>query len=146
MIAIGLDLGTKRIGVAVSDALGLFAHPRPPIVCSKGEQPKKLVELALAERPEEVIIGYPLELSGVRGETAIWAEKFCDKLRGHFSAYPELKGVKLKLWDERLSSVQAERELSIAGHFGAKAKSMTDSLAAVIILESYLSSKVKDIR
>jgi len=141
MILVGLDLGEKRIGVSVSDQEGLFAHPRPAIVCSKGEQHKKLVELMLIERPVEIVIGHPLELSGKRGERALWVEKFCDKLRGHFSAYPELKGVKLTLWDERLSSVQAERALLAAGHSGSKLKSMTDSLSATIILESYLSKR-----
>jgi len=143
MILVGLDLGEKRIGISVSDHEGLFAHPRPAIVCSKGEQHKKLVELMLTERPEEIIVGYPLELSGKRGERALWVEKFCDKLRGHFSGYPELKGVKLTLWDERLSSVQAERALAAAGHSGKKLKSMTDSLAATIILESYLTKRSK---
>ena len=143
MILVGLDLGEKRIGVSVSDHEGLFAHPRPPIVCSKGEQTKRLVELMLIERPAEIIVGYPLELSGKRGERAIWVEKFCDKLRGHFSGYPELKGLKLTLWDERLSSVQAERALLAAGHTGNKLKSMTDSLAATIILESYLGKPTK---
>jgi len=138
---VGLDIGEKRIGVAVSDSLGLFAHPREAIFGDKKVAFKKLIELFNAESPEEVVIGYPLELSGERGERAVWAEKFKDQLRGHISAHSNLRAMKLTLWDERLSSVQAERALATAGHFGKKRKAMTDSLAAAIILESYLKAR-----
>ncbi len=146
MILIALDVGEKRIGVAVSDALGMFAHPREAIQVGGKAEFRALIALFLLERPAEIVIGYPIELSGQRGERAKWVERFRDRLRGHLNSEPLLQGLKLTLWDERLSSVQAERALRSAGHFKEKQKSMTDSLAAAFILEAYMQSKETEAR
>lgn len=142
MKLLALDVGERRIGVAVSDQLGMFAHPRETILCGGKEEFRRIIEMVRIESPEAVVVGYPLELNGSRGERALWVEKFADKLKGHLSRHAELRNIPIELWDERLTSVEAERRLKGSRLRGEDRKAMTDSIAAVIILESYLSAKL----
>lgn len=140
MSYLALDVGEKKIGVAVSDELAMFAHPRPAIICGGKQEFKEISGLVRDIRPQGIIIGDPIELSGQRGPRALWVEKFCEKLKGHLSGDPVLRKTELILWDERMSSVQAERSLRDSGIRGEARKAMTDSVAAVIILESFLEN------
>ncbi len=143
MKLLALDLGERRIGVAVSDELGMFAHPRETILCGGKREFQQLVEVVRSERPSAIVVGHPLEMSGQRGERALWVEKFCERLRGHLSRDPELREIKFHLWDERLTSTEAERNLRGSRLRGEERKAMTDSVAAVIILESFLEGMAK---
>jgi putative Holliday junction resolvase len=131
---LGLDVGSERIGVAVTDELGMFAHPRARVLCGKKKEFQELKRIIAEFLPERIIVGLPLELSGKKGAQTEYVEKFCAKLSGYLSDNPALRAIPIIFHDERLSSAEAERYLRGNKH----RKSMTDSVAAVIILESYL--------
>jgi putative Holliday junction resolvase len=133
---LALDLGDSRVGVAVSDPLRITAQPLIPIRAADLNQVRELV------REHEVgcvVVGDPLLLSGVAGERSRRAREFADRLRRR------LPGVAVELWDERLSTVQAERVLT-AGHVRRdRRKGVIDSLAAVLILQSYLDARARGV-
>lgn len=140
MPLIGLDVGERRIGIAVSDELGLFAHPRETIERGRKREFQLLRALIKNTSPKKIVIGYPLELNGNRGEKAELVEKFRDRLIGHLSQEKGFSNVPVVLWDERLTSVQAERILRGSSVRIGDRRAVTDSIAAVIILESYMQS------
>ena len=130
---LGLDYGDARIGVAVSDALGITAQgvgviKRGRYVENDIEEIKGYIEQYDAGL---VILGHPINLSGERGERAVITEDFHELL---------LKSVDVpvKLWDERLSTREAERALDEGGVNWRKRKEVVDMMAAQLILTSYL--------
>lgn len=136
MRILGIDYGDVRIGLAVSDLTGMIAQAVG--VISGRDEEKRLNELDgyMAQySPETVVLGYPLNMNGTKGERAEKSEAFADTLR-------EKYGVKVVLWDERLSSMAAHRTLEEAGISGKKRKGKVDPLAAVFILQGYLDSLV----
>lgn len=136
MRILGIDYGDVRIGLAVSDLTGMIAQAVG--VISGRDEEKRLLELSdymARYSPETVVLGYPLNMNGTKGERAEKSEAFADKLR-------EMYGVKVVLWDERLSSMAAHRTLEEAGISGKKRKGKVDPLAAVFILQGYLDSLV----
>ena len=137
MRILGLDLGQKRIGVAVSDPLGITAQGLTVIKYEK--QAAALERLAAICREYDVtriVAGLPLHLSGERGAAVKAVEALA-------AAVEKRTGLPVELVDERLTSKAAERTL-IAGNVRRKArKEVRDMLAAVLILESYLGSAVK---
>ena len=131
---LGLDVGTKTIGVAVSDGLGMLAHP----VCTVSRQGvrKDVVQLAAiaSERTAEaVVVGLPLELDGTEERSARLARQIGAAMR-------EATGLPVLYVDERYSSVDAERQLIEARVGRARRKEVIDQQAAVLILQSYLES------
>lgn len=136
MRILGIDYGDVRIGLAVSDLTGMIAQAVG--VISGRDEDERLSELSdymARYSPETVVLGYPLNMNGTKGERAEKSEAFADKLREKF-------GVKVVLWDERLSSMAAHRTLEEAGISGKKRKGKVDPLAAVFILQGYLDSLV----
>lgn len=131
---LGLDVGSARIGVAVSDPERRVALPAGTIRVAGGIQDLRAVA-GLVERYEvtEVVVGHPLSLSGERGPAAAHAEEFADGLRA-------VLDVPVVLHDERLTTVQAERDLAAAGARGRDRRRAVDQAAASIILRSYLES------
>lgn len=130
--AVGLDIGDRHIGVAVSDPMGMIAIPREVLV---GYTPPELKEYVLRLRQEgisEVVVGFPLTLSGKEGEQA-------RKTREFASALEEIEGLKVILWDERLSSREAARRLREANR--KPDGDRVDAQAAAVILQSYLDAK-----
>ena len=134
MRILGLDIGHKRIGVAISDPLGITAqgvtvitydHPAAAL--------ERLAALCRERSVDRIVAGMPLHLSGARGEAAEGVEKFAAALEAR-------TGIPVVFVDERLTTRAAERTL-IAGKVRRSArKKVRDKLAAVLILESYLSS------
>ncbi len=135
MRILALDVGEKRIGVALSDPTGLLASPLTTIE-SKGQDFDIDEVLRLAEEHEagEIVIGLPLSMSGRRGPQAGRVDAFV-------KAMAERTDIPLKSMDERLSSVQAERMLRESGVKPSKNKARVDSAAAAIVLQSYLDSR-----
>ncbi len=135
MRILALDVGEKRIGVALSDPTGLLASPLTTIE-SKGQDFDIDEVLRLAEEHEagEIVIGLPLSMSGRRGPQAGRVDAFV-------KAMAERTDIPLKSMDERLSSVQAERMLRESGVEPSKNKARVDSAAAAIVLQSYLDSR-----
>jgi len=130
-----LDYGKARVGVAVSDELGMLAHPRPPL---DGSDRKKLLaacaKLAKSEGVTRFLVGLPLSMSGEAGVVAKRAIRFCQQLA-------DATGVEVELIDERLTSVQAERHLTDAGASKAEIKQRVDGAAAAIILQQWLDAR-----
>lgn len=129
---LSIDFGSRRVGVAVSDALGLLAHDREPL---RYQSISKLIQqicgIIAAENIAKIVIGLPLHMDGTEGEMAAQVRRFHTQLA-------EKVNIPIVLWDERFTSVQAERLLSERGISFSRDKGEIDRLAAVFILQSYL--------
>jgi putative holliday junction resolvase len=135
MRTLALDHGTVRIGVAVSDELGMIAQPLEFIpaepLAGFLERLKKLV----AEREVgRVLVGMPRNMDGSYGPAAEKVNEFVRQLR-------ETLSIPIQTWDERLTSVQAQRMLREAAVKGAKQRQKLDQMAAAILLQSYLDAQ-----
>ncbi len=129
---LGLDVGTKTIGVAVSDPLGMFAQPVFTLARQGVKKDVVVLERVVKEREVgAVVVGLPLELDGSEDRSARLARQVGDAL----AAATELP---VHYVDERYSSVEAERALVAADVSRKKRKAVIDQAAAVIILQSYL--------
>jgi putative Holliday junction resolvase len=136
MRILGLDVGERRIGVAAVDESVRVALP--VAVVERGELPADLdaiARLVQEQGAEAVVIGLPISLNGSLGPQAQAVEAFGQELSARLS-------LPIEYWDERLSTVEAQRRLASAGHRGPKAKARRDAAAAAIILQSYLDRHV----
>lgn len=131
---LALDLGKKRIGLAVSDPLGLTAQGLPTLERTNIRSDLAALERLASEREVGLILmGYPLHMSGNEGRQAEYTRDFAARLA-------ERTGLEVRLWDERLTTVEAERVLRSSGIGIQKRAKAVDKLAAQILLESYLDS------
>jgi putative holliday junction resolvase len=136
--ALALDLGEKRIGVAVSDALGMIA--RPLEIFSRTSRKADFAHigaLVAAHQVDAVIVGLPLNMDGSEGRQAAW-------VRDYSAALAETLAVPVHFWDERLTSEEAEGIVRARGgsHRGkSTVKGTLDAVAAAVILQSYLDSR-----
>lgn len=130
MRIMGLDFGERTIGVAVSDALLLTAQGIKTIRRSKKEL-EELRGIIQEYEVHEIVLGYPKNMNGTLGPRAQMTEEFASVLKEEF-------GLELILWDERLSTVGAQRSLIEADVSRAKRKKVIDKMAAVFILQGYL--------
>jgi putative Holliday junction resolvase len=129
-----LDIGAKRVGMAVSDPLGITAQGIGTVVIENPHTlPAQIQEVAAQYNVETLIVGLPLHLNGTEGEGARNARKIA-KILG------EKLGLPVILWDERLTTVQAERAMKSAGLSRKKRAKRVDSIAAQLILQAYLDS------
>jgi putative holliday junction resolvase len=132
---LGLDLGSARIGVALSDPDRRLAVPLGTV--HVGQPPGELIAVANLVREHEVtavVLGWPRSLSGRSGPSAQHAEAFAQALRGILT-------VPVELQDERLSTVEAERLLREAGVKGQSRRAVVDRTAAAVILQAWLDSR-----
>jgi len=133
MRIMALDLGTKTIGVAVSDATCLIARGVETIRrAGTVKDFARLTELIAAEEVDTIVLGYPKNMNGTIGERAKNSEAFGALLQEHFPRQ------KIVLWDERLSTVAAEKVLISADLQRKKRRKIIDMMAAVVILQNYL--------
>lgn len=131
----GLDVGDRRVGVAVSDELGLQVQPVLTLVRKNRKQDmKSLGRLLRKYECREIVVGNPLYMSGDVSPQAMKAQAFAESLREEF-------GLPVHLWDERLTTTEAHRHLNAAGRAGAEHKRVVDQVAAVLILESWLAAR-----
>lgn len=133
----GLDVGMKTIGVAVSDELGLAAHP-VTTVARKGTAPDAAAIAALVAEREvgDVVVGWPLELSGKVGPRARRVQVFIDALRAVLPA-----SAAIHTWDERFSTVAVERVLIDADLSRRRRREVVDRQAAAYILQGWLDGR-----
>jgi putative holliday junction resolvase len=131
---LGIDLGEARVGVALSDDLGLLAHPLETIDVSRRDPGARIAELADEKQVEAIIVGVPRNMDGSFGPAAVKAREFIGRLR-------EGVGCKVIPWDERLTTVAAERALREAGRTAKKQRSVIDQAAAQILLQSWIDSQ-----
>lgn len=141
MRILGLDFGDKTIGVAVSDPFGWTAQG---VEIIRRENPaefkksmRRLAELVEEYQVETIVLGYPKNLDGSEGERCVKTQDFCERIKRRF---PKLE---VLLWDERFSTIAAERSLREVGLNHEKRKSVIDKMAAMHILQGYLDSKQK---
>jgi putative Holliday junction resolvase len=132
MRIMGLDFGDKSIGIAISDESGLIASPRDTLHRSNLEKDiARLTELAQKEDIEEILVGMPLSLDGSEGPQARKVMAFVNALRQH-------SGLRVLPWDERLTTVAAERALIEGNVSRARRRKIVDQVAAAVMLQSYL--------
>ena len=137
MRIMSLDVGTKTIGIAVSDLTGMIANGVETIQrTSKERDYKRLAELIAEYEVDTLVVGYPKNMNGSVGERAQICEAMATELK---ETFPDLKDV--VLWDERLSTVAAQRVMIDADMSRKKRKKVIDMMAAVVILQNYLDSK-----
>ena len=132
----GIDLGDVRIGVAVADTLGMFAHPRETVkVGPKGEKAviARLSEIAKAEAVGVIVVGLPRNMSGTEGPAAAKARAFAEVLR-------KATGCEVRLQDERLTTVAAQKALHASGRDAKQSRAVIDQAAAQLILQTYLDT------
>jgi len=131
----GIDPGEKRIGIAVSDPDGKIAFPRGIVdALPKLERTAaRLAEIALEAEAKVVVVGLPLEMDGRRGPEADRASALVQLLVRKLG-----EGVEVVAWDERLTSAAANRAMAEAGLDSRKRRGKVDSVAAGLMLQSYL--------
>nr|WP_207646483.1 Holliday junction resolvase RuvX [Acidaminobacter hydrogenoformans] len=137
----GLDVGDRTIGVAVSDGLGLTAQPRETIRrVSIKEDIDRLVDLILENNIIKVVIGLPLNMNGTLGpqgeKTKAFAQKLEKKLK--YSDRIEGKQVEIVFWDERLTTSAAQRALIEVDMRREDRRQVVDTVAAVFILQNFM--------
>ena len=139
MRILGLDYGDKTIGIAVSDPLGWTAQGveiiRRDNPAEYKKSLKRLSELVDEYNPEVIVMGYPKNLDNSEGERCIKTKAFAERIEKRFPK------VDLVFWDERFSTIAAERALREAELSHEKRKSVIDKMAAVHILQGYLDSR-----
>ena len=132
---LGLDVGSKTIGLAVSDPLGITAQGLPTIRRhNKRGDFEQLENIIRNYDIGEVVLGYPLRMSGSEGTQAEKMQRFAEQLRQRFQ-------LPVHLWDERLTTAQARRLLRETDMSIKRRGEVIDRLAAVLILQSWLDSK-----
>jgi len=132
---LGLDVGSKTIGVAISDPLGITAQGLETIRRkNKRHDFEQLGRLIQQYAVSEIVVGYPLRLSGVEGTQSEKMQVFAEELRKRF-------GMPVHLWDERLTSSQANRILREAELSIKKRGEAVDRLAAVLILQNWMEAR-----
>ena len=137
MRILALDVGTKRIGVAISDELLITAQGRDTIYRQDPVRDLESINnLIKANDVTEVVVGLPLNMNGTYSDKTKEVVAFIDSLA-------KIVTVPVKTWDERLSTVQAERVLLEADVSRRKRRHTQDKLAAQVILQSYLDSRKK---
>jgi putative Holliday junction resolvase len=131
---LALDLGKKRIGLAVSDPLGISAQGLPNLVRINKRTDLAALERMAREREISLfLLGNPINMRGTEGRQSGWVRDFATALEA-FTHLP------VRLWDERLTSVEAGRVLRSSGIGIEKRAAAVDRLSAVILLQSYLDS------
>jgi putative Holliday junction resolvase len=133
MRRLGIDLGASRIGIAISDELGMLAHPVETIPNDSGFL-SKLQKMVIEKGITAIVMGIPRNMDGSYGPAAEKAKLFLSQLKTEFP------GVQLIPWDERLTTMEAQRLLHAAGRDVKKSRPVIDQVAAQVILQSYLDS------
>lgn len=129
-----LDLGEKRIGVALSDETRLIARSFTVLARKSRKEDFRRYAAIIAEQEITLLVmGLPIPLSGVEGQRAAWVRDYSEELRQQID-------VPLVFWDESLSTKQAEASLRARGKSGKQIKERVDAVAAAFILQDYLDA------
>jgi putative Holliday junction resolvase len=130
---LGLDLGDVRIGVAISDEERRLAVPLGTVLAGAPQDLKAIASLVREHRVTQVVVGHPLSMTGRAGPRAKQVEELAGALRSFLP-------VPVALQDERLSTVEAERNLRAAGFTGKERRRVVDRSAAAVILQAWLDA------
>lgn len=138
MRILAVDLGLVRTGLAICDKQEILATPAG--VITEGN-PEKVPFLVASEAKrldaEMIVVGLPKNMDGTKGESAVRAERFAEKVK-------ELTGLPVQLWDERMTTVTAIGYLNDTDVRGKKRKAVVDTVSAVIILQNFLDSRAQN--
>ena len=135
MVILGVDLGDSRTGIAVCDAMEMLASPVAVIPDRYIPHVlEKTAEYAASLKAQQIVVGYPKNMNASVGERAEKCASFAQDLQ-------DLTGIPTVLWDERLTTVMAHNALDDSKTFGKKRKAIIDSVAAVMILQSYIDHR-----
>ncbi len=133
---LGVDHGSVRIGLAVSDELQMLAMPLATIPATPAERAvQEIVRIAGEKSANRVVVGLPRNMDGSDGPSAQAARAFATALREAGA------GLAVELWDERLTTVAAQRSLQEAGRTAKKSRAVVDQVAAQILLQSWLDAQ-----
>lgn len=127
---LGIDFGRSRIGVAISDELRMLAHPLETIPAGK-KAAKRIAEIVRDRKIDNVVVGLPRNMDGTFGVAAEEVQKFVEELRA-------LVPCNVTTWDERLTTVAANRTLREGGKKTRNTRGYVDQVAAQMILQGYL--------
>jgi putative Holliday junction resolvase len=132
---LGLDIGSKRIGVAISDQSGLIGQALETIASTNPERDiRRILEIVRDYEVTEIVVGLPYNMDGSEGPQVDKVRKFMDLISENVS-------VPVHEWDERLTTVAAERVLLEADMSRAKRRKLVDKIAAALILQGYLDHR-----
>jgi len=135
MRVLGLDVGDRRIGVALSDETGLLASPLPTLERVGPRKDLKAIAALVRDRGAgEIVVGLPYNMDGSVGPQA-------EKVRAFAEALAPVARVPVRYWDERLTTVEAEQILIERDVSRRRRKGLVDQVAAVLILQSYLDAR-----
>ena len=136
MRALGIDLGSKRIGVAVSDRSGTIATPLVVVLRSgdRARDHRRLAELVAEEEAERMVVGLPLSLDGSMGPAALAAVAEAEEIAS-------VVGVPVETFDERLTTVSAQRSLIEARMSREARRRLVDKVAAAVMLQTWLDGR-----
>lgn len=133
MRCLGIDFGSSRIGIAISDELGMLAHPLETVP-NDASFLSRLRKIVLEKRVSRMVVGIPRNMDGSYGPAAEKAKLFLSELKSEFT------DLRLIAWDERLTTMEAQRLLHAAGRDVKKSRPVIDQVAAQVLLQSYLDS------
>jgi len=136
MAILGVDFGLKRIGVAFTRDNSNVAFPGPVLTGTAEELLEQVAREAALHKAAEIVIGLPKNMDGSHGEMSARVAAFAEKLG-------ELTSAHIVTWDERLTSVQARRRMLSTGPSKKQRRKRIDALAAQLILQGYLDSKLR---
>ena len=132
--ALGIDHGEARMGLAISDELGMLAHPLETLFLKEIPDPvARIAAIVARDKVGMIVLGLPRNMDGTYGPAAEKVRAFAEKLRAA-CACP------VKMWDERLTTVAAQRSLHEAGRNAKQSRKVIDQVAAVLILQGWLDS------
>jgi putative Holliday junction resolvase len=132
---LGLDIGTKRIGIALSDELGMIAQGLPTVLSTTPKNDiQKVLEIAGQYNVEKIVVGLPKNMDGTLGKSAEQVLTFIEAMKKKTT-------IPIDVWDERLSTVAVNRTLISADVSRRRRKDVVDKLAAVYILQGFLDSQ-----
>lgn len=138
MRIMGLDFGSKTVGVAVSDSLLVIAQPLEIIRRKEANKLRQTLahieELIVEYDVEEIVLGLPLNMNDTEGERVVLTREFKEKLERR-------TGLPVFMWDERLTTVEADNAMMEAGIRRENRKEYVDKIAAALILQSYLDNR-----
>lgn len=133
--ALGVDVGTVRVGLAGSDETGTVATPLRTVPRQPAARLwRELADVVSERLPERIVVGLPRRLDGSEGDSALDARHLADQLHAR-------TGLPVEMWDERFTTVQAERTLIAAGRRRARRRETIDAVAASLLLQSWLDAR-----
>lgn len=133
--ALGIDVGEARIGLALSDGLGMLAHPCETVDARSPDALKRILTVIAREGVQVLVVGLPRNMNGQEGQAAVKARAFAESL------HAKATGCEVRFIDERLSTVAAQRALHDSGRNVKNSRKIIDQVAAQMILQTYLDGE-----